>query len=218
MFATLLTWIRCTEVEFADVAETRTLVQNSLDSLAHDDPRRPQLAEILECLWEGLIPVELFLQLDQDWKEASLSEQPGELQSLEQEFRLLARSFDRSQWLSRSYQRLVKALQDWEQGHAQPLLEYLDPKRQLLEEAWARYERTPVLSSEITAETIVGHRLLQESIELWMQALDLVEQATETGQPFSEALALAEQGNRLLVAVERLNDRTQSLARAMATR
>lgn len=218
MFATLLTWIRCTEVEFADVAETRTLVQNCIDSMAHDDPRRPQLAEILERLWEGLIPVELFLKLDRDWKDTLPSEQPGGLQDLEQEYRLLASSFDRTQWISRSYQRLSKALQDWDEGLVQPLCDYLDSKRQLLEEAWTRYERTPVLCSEITAETIVGHRLLQESIDLWLQALDLVEQATETGQPFSDALALAERGNRLLVAVERLNERTQSQARAMAAR
>lgn len=214
MFATLLAWIRCTEIEVAEVAETRTLVQSSLDALSFEDPRRPQLLTILDCLWQGTIPVDDLLDLADQWEEEVVEELPADVQRLEQEFRDLALGLPSLDWHSRSYGRLLKVLEQLESGAGDGFYEYLDSKRQLLDEAWARYAQTPVLHSEVTAESVVGHRLLQSAIDAWMFALDLLEQAAENRQSFRPGLAQAELGNRLLTAVDRLNDRTQALSRA----
>ena len=214
MFATLLAWIRCTEIEVAEVAETRTLVQSSLDALSFEDPRRPQLLTILDCLWQGTIPVDDLLDLADQWEEEVVEELPADVQRLEQEFRDLALGLPSLDWHSRSYGRLLKVLDQLESGAGDGFYEYLDSKRQLLDEAWARYAQTPVLHSEVTAESVVGHRLLQSAIDAWMFALDLLEQAAENRQSFRPGLAQAELGNRLLTAVDRLNDRTQALSRA----
>ncbi|MBT9586701.1 hypothetical protein IV102_25385 [bacterium] len=218
MFATLLAWIRCTEIEVAEVAETRTLVQSSLDALSFEDPRRPQLLYILDCLWQGTIPVDDLLDLADQWEEEVIAELPVDVQHLEQEFRNLASALPSIDWHSRSYGRLLKALDQLDSGSPEAFYEYLDSKRQLLEEAWARYAQTPVLHSEVTAESVVGHRLLQSAIDAWMYALDLLEQAAENRQSFSPGLAQAEVGNRLLTAVDRLNDRTQALTHGAGRR
>ncbi len=217
MFATLLAWIRCTEIEYADVTETRILVQNALESLAFDDPRRPQVKAILNELWEGAIPVQAFWDLADQWEE-DLEEQPAEVQKLEQEFRALAQSLTAAEWFSRSYGRLLKSLQQLDDGQSEPFYEYVESKRHLLEEAWNRYSQTPVLKGEVTAESVVGHRLLQNSIDAWLHSLDLLESAAESNASFNDGLAQAELGNRLLVAVDRLNDRTQALARTVSRR
>jgi hypothetical protein len=218
MFPTLLTWIRCTEIEYADVPETRALVQSALDSLTLDDARRPPLRAILDVLWEGTVPVDELLDLAEQWEEGGSDELPPDVQRLEDEFRALAQALPVLDWHSRSYGRLLKVLDEVDAGSAEAFFDYLDSKRQLLEEAWARYAQTPVLQAEVTAESVVGHRLLQSAIEAWMHALDLLEQAAESQQSFRQGLAEAERGNRLLTAVDRLNDRTQALARSTVHR
>ena len=95
--------------------------------------------------------------------EGVLGHFPADVQRLEQEFRNLALALPSLDWHSRSYGRLLKVLDQLESGSVDAFYEYLDSKRQLLDEAWARYAQTPVLHSEVTAESVVGHRLLQRS-------------------------------------------------------
>jgi len=99
------------------------------------------------------------------------------------------------------------------EGDQAGFLATVEKMRARLVEAWVPYVETPVLDAEVTAETVVGHRLLQDGIEGWLHALDQMERAENGEMSFDDALATAEKANRLLVATQRLAHRVAEEAR-----
>lgn len=63
-----------------------------------------------------------------------------------------------------------------------------------LQASWESYLEEPLLVHEVTAETLVGHRLLVEGLHGWLEALELAPHQ-------EEALARAIQANRLLLTL-----------------
>lgn len=134
---------------------------------------------------------------------------------LEKELRTLAADLCETEWQTSAIWELEEALVDFEEsGDEETLLGFLEERRNVLERAQHAYSQTPVLSEEVTAETVVGHRLLAEGIQGWLSAVDCL-----TSGEWDRGLREAENGNRLLVAVQRLHRRVQAqqLPRARAT-
>jgi hypothetical protein len=113
--------------------------------------------------------------------------------SLEQNFRWLAAQLEPEHWRTPAYEQLILASQAGD-------LEVLETLRGRFMRVWEYYLKTPVSEAEVTEETVVGHRLLQEGLEGWLHALDQLEASA-----FGRGLQAAESANRLLVAAQLLS-------------
>lgn len=70
-----------------------------------------------------------------------------------------------------------------------------------MQEAHAEYLSEPFTPEAVSAESVAGHRLLQDGFECWLEAFDLA----KVGEA-DEALALAAEGNRLFKTVADWSD------------
>jgi hypothetical protein len=207
-FQTLIEWIHVSDLEDAELEQVRPLVRAALESLTdEEDPRREPLQQLEELCWEGAVPAEELRRLAADFEdfeepndEALLSE--GE--RLELEFRRLAEEMPSEDWYTVNYKRVLQAVNQCKRGEPGPLERAVIDLGELFEKAWEPYSTTAIAPEEITAETVVGHRLLQEGIQGWFDALEQLELAMNGECEFDEALETAEMANRLCVAVQKL--------------
>ena len=79
--------------------------------------------------------------------------------------------------------------------------------RREVEAIYQDYSVEPVWPEEISAETVAGHRLLLEGLELWMEAI----QKAMLDPQDEDAIWLALDGNRLLIAVNQNNRKLKEL-------
>jgi hypothetical protein len=117
--------------------------------------------------------------------------------------RELATSLAYEDWHTELYAAFEEALRSDE------LDGLITQTRGRIEEAWESYCQTPVTDEEVTAQTVVGHRILREGFETWHEALDEAEAADGS---VDQALALAQAGNRLLIAVQVQAQRVEQMA------
>ena len=217
-FRTLIEWIHVSDLEDADLEQLRPLVRAALDSLTEeDDPRRAALQELEELSWEGAVPAAELRQLAADFEnyeepdpESLLSD--GE--RLELEFRRLAEDLPTEDWYTTNYQRVLKGVNQSKKGNPAPLEAAIVELGELFERAWEPYSTTAIAPDEVTAETVVGHRLLQEGLQGWFDALEQLELAMSGECEYDDALDTAEQANRLCVAVQKLALRVRQEAAA----
>lgn len=209
-FRTLIEWIHVSDLEDAELEQVRPLVRSALDSLTQeDDPRREALVNVENLCWEGAVPAEELRALAQefeDFVDGELDEESllPEGERLELEFRRLAESLEPEDWYTTNYQLVLKAVNSCKKGDPAPLEQAIADLGELFENAWGPYSTTPITPEEITAETVVGHRLLQEGIQGWFDALEQLELSMCGEGDFDEALETAEIANRLCVAVQKL--------------
>lgn len=213
-FKTLIEWIHVSDLEDAELEQVRPLVRSALDSLTEeDDPRREVLQNVEALCWEGAVPAEELRALAEEWQgfatESELAQLDEESQlpegeRLELEFRRLAEEMPTEDWFTVNYQHVLKAVNSCKKGDPAPLEQAIAELGELFENAWGPYSTTPITPEEITAETVVGHRLLQEGIQGWFDALEQLELAMCGEGDFDEALETAEVANRLCVAVQKL--------------
>lgn len=195
---TLLSWVRVSDLEQADVPAVLALVRDALRELEPDEQAAEALQAIEEQLLAGHVPVWELQRFAQDFDVAS--PQFSECEQLESEFRRIAAELPEEEWRTPR----IGEIEAWLDG-AEVDLEAI---RATVLSSWNRYQQTPLSADEVTAETVVGHRLLLEGLEGWLEALDALE-AEEEG-----ALEQAEAANRLLVAVQKLHQRVAAQARS----
>jgi hypothetical protein len=231
-YETLLRWLAHNEVEQTPHDQLLDLVRAALDGLeGMDDAQFEALPEgqaMLDDLDEILTELESGGLAGPALREfrARYGGQPeraveSAASLLERQYRELASQLAESQWRTDTYRRVESALDRYlEDGDEEPLLDALDAMEEILEKAYRPYREAPVLPSEVSAESYVGHRLLQEGIESWFSALEMLreEEDPERETDWAGALKLAEQGNRLLIAVQRLNAQVQAEAAPPSTR
>lgn len=86
---------------------------------------------------------------------------------------------------------------------------WLEETSHRFQSAWARYEsETVFFEDEITSETVLCHRFLKEGAGLWLEALLKLQSGQVDAE---EVLRTAEQGQRLLVMVQVIEDELNSL-------
>lgn len=168
------------------------VVQPTLDTCGEDDPRYPYLVAIEERLLADELPVERLRQYLQHFAHTFV-EPEGDLEG---EFRQLAEGLSPAEWQTSGYLELLPRLQD---------SDYLQARWDRLSATLASYRQTTVTHHEVTLETVVGHRLLVEGLEAWLGGLELLAASSP-----SDGLAEIERGNRLLVAVQHLNQKVKA--------
>ena len=200
----LLSLIQVADVEEMQVEALLEVVQAALDGCADDDPRYDGLVEIEDALLAGRLPVEQLLAFRTRFPLSVRSD--AEL--LEDEFHQLAGELSDEEWKTSHYVELEAALQDMDDD---ALYEYLTGRQRMVELAVQGYRATSLAPSEVTAESWVGNRLLNQGLEAWLRALQrLIQDPDGEWEP---ALEEAEQGTRLLVAVQKLHQRVASTQR-----
>lgn len=112
----------------------------------------------------------------------------------------LAESLEDEEWKTSNYLRFRDAVQKAVRGgDATP---ELDALHSLFEGVRQTYGASSLMESEVTSETVAGHLLMTRGLEEWMEAVAMAREVDE--EQLLDALDLAEQANRLLVAFQML--------------
>ena len=100
-------------------------------------------------------------------------------------------------WQTPLYLELVAASACAQREEWSLFEQILERAQQKLDREWANYCSLYIHSSEVTQETVLGHRLLEETFELWREAIDRFVDGSESSASWDEALELAEHASRL---------------------
>ena len=234
----LLSWIRVTSFDSIDTFEwdaADKMVKQALDALEDDknsweeeqeellDLLIERLDEIYESMEDRAQAVSLFQQFSQEFQStlSPVALAPGE--ALEQEFFQLAEQLEAQEWRTPTYQKVENGYANYLQGNPDSLIQALEEMAAIINKARMSYQQTSVADSEVTAESVVGHKLLTEGLNHWEAALEIFAELPGIGdqsEPIqdsetleshaNEALAEAEYGNRLLVILPKFNQRIKN--------
>ncbi len=204
----LMGWLNLARPEEREPSEVLLLVSGALDEMKEDHPDYEALLDIEQELKEGRIPQALLAQLAAG---AAADEPLDEVDRLTREYHRLAAELQPEQWQSVYYLELSTHLAESED---EELLDFIDSLRRKLTQAWRKYSRDYALVPGVSAETAVGHRLLEEAHASWMEALQMLEEGFAT----DEVLTTAEWAVRLLAAVNHLNKEVQRQAASLGSK
>lgn len=183
----LLSWLELADLEAARASEVLLLVREALEGSGE---MRPLLEACCQQLEWGDIPVSELGQLRQECAGRLEESDPGAPH--EAHLRQLAEQLTEEQLHTTRLQTLLSWRKDPE-----AIKIGLGQLEQEIQAAWESYAATPVAGTEVTVEAVVGHRLLLEGLQDWLTALEEVRAGN-----FDLALALARQGNRILLALQ----------------
>lgn len=168
---------------------------DSLDAHLTDELAE-QLAEAEEAIRGGWNAAPALGQL------VSLYHRAQAARPLEQVWREKAAGLGLVQLETRTWEDLHKALDAAAAGRHALVARWIDGTEEAFLATWEGYESSDVLEEEITAETVLGHHLLREGVESWLEALAAFRDTLESGVDRAGVLALAEAGQRLLLVVQ----------------
>lgn len=174
------------------------LVEAILDAgeLEGGQPVHETLLEIEQALVAGKMPVNLLLDLTSG--DGTSDEDPSAVEELELRYRRMAATYPKSEWCTAYYSALEAALAD---PDPDAVFDFADELEEKLTEIWTVCKAEYDAVDDLTAEVVVGHRLLRHGYCLWIDALIML----ETESTSQEILSVAESALRLLTAVEHLN-------------
>ncbi len=191
---TLLTWLRISQLETTEPEPVLELVQAALDEVDEEHPAYAWLVSLEVDLEDGKLPLSRLERFRERFSEAPKT--LDDCAELEARYRRLAEDLTAAEWRTRRLERVFR----WLEGEP----EDLEAIREAIFTAWEQYQGVSLTADEITAETVVGHRLLLDGLERWLEALDGLATAGTAAEE-QEALGKAIYANRLLVAVQRLH-------------
>lgn len=111
--------------------------------------------------------------------------------SLEQLLLARAGELPEPRWRNPLFDSLVEA---------RDLERFVVETEELIDLLWEVYSGTPVVEGEVTTESVVGHRLLRDGMQGWLDALELAARGDREG-----ALAAAEDASRLLAVLQQFS-------------
>ena len=192
--------------EDLEVEAVLAAVQATLEECPEEDEMYGYLVALEEGLLEGRVPPR---RLQKFLDKFNVVEAPAG--QLEGELLQLAEELPESEWRTPGLVQLEAQLSLVDGGSdLEPLLAYLEQRHQEVLEQLEAYRSTSLSPEEVTEETQVGHRLLLDGLESWLQGLELLQQAAQHDEPWSEGLEVLTRGNRQLVAVQRLHQRVKA--------
>lgn len=123
-------------------------------------------------------------------------------QEKEDELRDSAAELPGESWKTPLWQRFQELAGQLREGQACEVRAALKGLERDIDVAWEGYSEMPISESEVTQETILGHGLLQEALENWLESVDLLRAAEEEPALISQALESAEWASRLTAMVQ----------------
>ena len=215
----LIRWIGVTDLDNLDHAQGMAMVKGAIEAMeAVDDEPTVEMERAFETLLAihddfslGGLPAGPLRDFAERHKELFLAK-VGQGAGLEEELRALADELEESEWCTGSYLKLEAGVDAFDEGDDAGLASALDDLELVIQQAWESYAGLSIAQSEITAESVAGHGLLQEGVQEWFAALDCARAAARQEAEWDDALEMAENANRLLVAVCKFSARTQQQA------
>ena len=132
---------------------------------------------------------------------------------LEQQWRDRAATLGTAQLETPLWLDLWAALEAVAMGRTRAVSRWVELAEESFLSVWEEYEAGDLLESEITAESVLGHLLLREGIEDWLDALALLRDGLECSDIHrDDILRLAESGQRLLIAVQLFEEESTDCA------
>lgn len=214
----LIRWIGLTDLENLDHAQGLSMVKAAIEAMeALDEEPTPAMEKAFEALLEilddfssGGLPAKELKDFSQAHKSLfSPDSKPGP--SLEDELRAIADDLEEEEWCTGSYLKLEAGVDAFEDGDEEALHQTLQGLEAVIQQAWEGYAAISIAQSEITAESVAGHGLLQEGVQEWFAAIDCARAAARDEADWDDALEMAENANRLLAAVTKFSARQQNL-------
>ena len=204
-----LQWLRSTDLDqalYTELVQAVQVVIAALEDMPEESLSDEEFA-VLESLTEahrqldaGGLPKEQLLAFRTLFDGGLALPKPA-VELLEEELREIAAGIAKERWTSETYSRFESAVDAFhEGGEESDLWEVVEDIERLLVSVTEHYQNTDILAHEVTAESLVVHRLLTEALQSWGSALALIQGEEEPD--WDEILAFAEQGNRLMVAVQ----------------
>lgn len=96
--------------------------------------------------------------------------------------------------------------QDWETAR-----DWVEEMADLYIGVWNEYEDMSILPSEVTQESVLGHKYLKQGVAHWLQALQLIQDGIDKGRlDLCRIKGEAESGQRLLLTVQIMEQEQQN--------
>ena len=211
-----LHWLKRTDLQVAQPRDLMEAVDAVMRALEHElqetqDPYAQDmldsLAAIRQELAGGIVPLkaldEFRLEFDND---PDTFEPPEAV--LEQELREIAEGIAYERWSTETFENLASAVKTFlDGGPEDSFWDVVEGIDSLIDASYNTYSETHILPKERTLESVVVHKLLLEGMENWKASLESVKE--DEDPDWDWVLATAEQGNRLLVAVQIFEERVQ---------
>jgi len=180
-------------------------IDSALEQLETDDTIEPGDTDALvEHLLEAR---ELFLDHRQPWnaldemiRAYSVARSRG---TLEEVWSKRAGEFTPEELRTETWVHFERACQMVERGDGKVLIRWVDKKVKEVRAVWSDYSRLPVSAGEITMESEMCHRFLKHGTECWVKALLGLRAKILVGGSCDNVLKCAEEGQRLLLAVQK---------------
>jgi hypothetical protein len=128
-------------------------------------------------------------------------------EQMEEDLLKVAGRLPRWEWNTERYQQAVEAVQARRSGNSSLAEEKLAGLELQITSAFEPYSLTRLAPEEITAEAVVGHRLLQRGCQEWLDGVNFIR--SEPVGSLEEGLRMVENANRILVAVQKFSDRIE---------
>lgn len=122
--------------------------------------------------------------------------------SLEELWRLRIGTLRPRQWQTDAWHDLVEALQLRDEGDLESMREWYRDTLRAFEQLVARCQQQEASPALITCESELAELFLRQGAEAWLDGLSWL----AAMRPAAEVLRRAEEGQRLMVAVQMLND------------
>ena len=132
---------------------------------------------------------------------------------LESDLATIANRLPRWEWNTELYAEFAQAAEELRTNRGESAEGRLDDVEERVLRVWRSYCEVGMEETELTAESIVGHRILKRGVAEWLEALNCLRSVIEGEGDLDEGLEHAEQANRLLVAVQKFGDRIERQTR-----
>lgn len=200
----LLSWLSYTDLSTQPEHQVLQLLNSVLEAYPED-------REVCSLSDELLADIEELLEEDQPvlaplgrWPVlygALLKPQDTSLQQVEKKIEELAENLEPEQFATDRLMSLERILNEAEEGWTAQLEAQLGEVEAQVRQAWTDYSKTEVKPDEVSAESVGGHRFLEEGFQNWFEAFELTRQGD-----YDEAWEAANEGNRLMMAVSLWSD------------
>ena len=205
-------WLAVADLPHLDRHQTREMLLELLDNIP-PKAKYDELHDVLEDLVEdpNFMPDQLsemrgrFAYL--------LPEAQSPLETVEDDIDEIAQGLEEEAYETdrlMRFERILKGLDDQPDERAEKRLQtQLDSLEAEFRGIWNDYLKLSVAPSEVTAESVGGHRFLEDAFNMWFQAFEFAHELE-----LDEAWESACEGNRLLLAVSMWSDEIRTEATA----
>lgn len=195
----LLSWMQFGDLATRTEEELRESLEDVLDSYPEDRSVSQGEERLLSRLEDLLEQDSLNFKRLRDLFERSEGLSRADvspLTELQRRLEAVAMALSEEEWMTERLQRFSDLLLQAEDGGHEQALVSIAAIEVEMQSTWDGYQAREITEEEVSTESVVGHRFLEEGFEGWFEAFELAREGD-----WDEAWLSAVDGNRALTAV-----------------